>query len=100
MNTPEIQQTTLTIPLATLNCSLYPAFKDAEDQPVKVRVKLLDTVRFLVARWSHEPDVTIGLPIVAGVPFEEISKVAKQRLLEEFQRRRLPWPEDETNGKN
>ncbi len=97
--TPEIQQTTLTVSLAGLGAQVYPVFTDDEGNVVKVRVKLLDTVRFLVARWSHEPDVTIGLPIVAGVPLEEISKVAKQRLLEEFQRRRLPWPE-QTEGRN
>jgi len=93
--TPELQTTFLTVPLAGLGAQLYPPFEDAEGNLVKVRVKLLDTVRFMVTRWSHEPDVCIGLPVVAGVPLDEIHKVALQRLKEEYDRRRLAWPEDE-----
>jgi hypothetical protein len=96
--TPEIQTTFLTIPLAALGCKLYPAFTDPEGNPIKVRVKLLDTIRFMVTRWSHEPEVTIGLPLVAGVPLEEIHKVAMQRLREEYDRRRLTWPVEETKA--
>lgn len=100
--TPELQTTFLLIPLAGLGAQLYPPFEDAEGNPVRVRVKLLDTVRFMVTRWSHEPDVTIGLPLVAGVPLEEIHKVAMQRLKEEYERRQLEWPTDaeELNGRN
>jgi len=86
------QQTFLVLPLAALGCPLYPPFKTPDDQPVKVRVKLLDTVRFIVARFTHEPDVVIGLPIVAGVPLEEIEALAKRRLFEEYERRKLAWP--------
>lgn len=100
--TPEIQSTFLTIPLAGLGAQPYPAFEDGEGNKVKVRIKLLDTVRFMVMRFSHEPDVTIGLPLVARVPLEEISKVAMLRLQEEYERRGLEWPADvaELNGRN
>jgi hypothetical protein len=88
------QQTFLVLPLAALGCPLYPPFKTPTGEPVKVRVKLLDTVRFIIARFTHEPEVVIGLPVVAGVPLEEIEKLAKVRLFEEYQRRKLVWPEE------
>jgi hypothetical protein len=101
--TPELQTTFLTIPLAALGCKLYPPFEDAEGNSVKVRAKLRDTIRFMVTRWSTFPDVTIGLPLVAGVPLEEIQKVATQRLKEEYERRKLVWPEgtaEQPTGRN
>ena len=70
---------------------------------VKARVKLLDTIRFMIARWTDEPDVIVALPVVAGVPLEEISGVLRKRLIEEYERRRLAWPEqveEQPTGKN
>ena len=101
MHTPTYQQSFLVLPLAALGCPLYPPFTVGEEK-VKVRIKLLDTVRFMVARFTHEPDVVVGLPVVAGVPLEEIAEVLKGRLREEYERRSLPWPEvgGEINGKN
>ncbi len=108
MSQPQLQQTFLTLPLVAMGCPLYPPFEDpSSGTRVKVRVKLRDTVRFMVLRWSHEPEATIGLPVVAGVPLEEIEKLAKQRLFEEFERRHLEWPEqkfvqnvEQPNGQN
>ncbi len=101
MNT--YQQSFLTLPLASLGCPLYPPFEMPDGTKLKARVKLLDTIRFMIARWSDEPDVIVALPVVAGVPLEEIAKVIKERLKEEYERRRLVWPEqaeEQPTGKN
>jgi len=102
MNT--YQQTFLVLPLVGLGAGLYPPFELPEGTKIKVRVKLLDTVRFIIARWTDEPDVVIGLPVVAGVPLEQIELLAKQRLAEEYERRRLSWPVadavDQPTGQN
>lgn len=103
MTSPTLQQGFLVLPLIAMGCPLYPPFEDAQGNSVKVRLKLRDTVRFMVLRWEHEPDVSIGLPVVAGVPLEQIAELAKQRLKEEYERRHLPWPEaqqEEPTGKN
>ncbi len=94
--TPTFQQSFLVLPLAALGCGLYPPFETPDGTKVKVRVKLLDTVRFIIVRWSHEPDVVIGLPLVAGVPMEQIEALAKDRLREEYDRRHLEWPAPES----
>ena len=101
MNT--YQQTFLTIPLAALGAGLYPPFELPDGTKVKVRIKLLDTIRFMIARWTDEPDVVVGLPVVAGVPLEQIAEVVKKRLFEEYERRRLSWPEqamEQPTGQN
>lgn len=101
MNT--YQQTFVTIPLAALGAGLYPPFELPDGTKLKVRVKLLDTIRFMIARWTDEPDVVVGVPVVAGVPLEGIAEVVKKRLIEEYQRRKLVWPEaavEQPTGQN
>jgi hypothetical protein len=81
----------LPVSLAAMGCDKSLSI-EVEGGTAKFVVRLRDSVRFLVVRWNHEPKISIGIPIVAGVPMEQIQEVARTRLREKYALLNMDWP--------
>jgi len=99
-----LEQMVLPITLSALGCDKSLSISPSDGAPVKFNVRLRDTVRFLIVRWNSNPSISIGIPIVAGVPMEQIEEVALTRLRERYALLKQDWPgspiEEQPTGKN
>lgn len=87
----KLEQIILPITLAALGCDKSLSV-ETDGATTKFNVRLRHSIRFLVCRWNHEPGVSVGIPIVAGVPMDQIQEVAKTRLKERYEMLKMEWP--------
>lgn len=87
-----IEKMILPITLSALGCEKSLTISPSDGEPVKFSVRLRDSVRFLIIRWNSTPSISIGIPIVAGVPLDQIEEVALTRLRERYALLQKEWP--------
>ncbi len=98
--TPALEHVYAVFALKALGCEPSLTANLPSDETLKFKVRLRDTVRFVIYRWSHQPTISVGLPLVAGIPLEQMHNLCIERLKEEYQRRGLPWPDEQAGGNN
>lgn len=67
-------------------------FNAPDSTQMRIAIRALDPVQFYCVRFSHQPDVIAGIPVIAGADVKPVQAAAVMKLESEFKRLGLSWP--------
>lgn len=88
---PKLEFMIVNIPLAVFGRKSV-SFNAADGKVLEIAIRALDPIQLYCARWSHEPEVIAGIPIIPGADVMPVRSAAVMKLESEFTRLSKPWP--------
>lgn len=87
----KLESMLVNIPLAVFGRQ-HIDFNAPDGAKLHIAIRALDPVQFYCVRFSHQPDVVAGIPVLAGADVKPVQAAAVMKLESEFRRLGLPWP--------
>jgi hypothetical protein len=89
--TPILQCNVLLMPVAVFGKQRI-TFAPENGPAIDVAIPLTAKIQLLCARWSHEPNIVAGVPVLAGADVDAIQQHAVKKLQAEYARLGKDWP--------